>query len=138
MIKTLAKYWKLFAFLPIIVLVLASLFLINNILTKGSFMERSSELVGGKIITLQVSDASKINIEYTIRTTSSKNVIIEIPFEEDEDSVIETVRSQTDIIGQPSIRTIGPVIGEIFWQQAQFAMISAFFLISIFVFFILM
>lgn len=130
----LAKYWKVFTFVPLVALILASIFLANNMLTKGSFMERSPELIGGKIITLHVSDPSKINVDYNVRTTSSQNVIIEIPFDVDEKVVIDTVQSQTDIIGQPSIQTIGPVIGEIFWQQAQIAIVLAFVLMSIVVF----
>ncbi len=129
-----SKYWKFLTFLPILVLLIASIFLMNNIFTKGSFMQRSPELIGGKIITMQVSDTSEINVPYTVRTTSVNTVIIEIPFEVNENSVIETIRSQTEILGQPSVRIIGPVIGEIFWQQAQFAIIAAFVLMSIIVF----
>lgn len=130
----LTKYWKSFTFLPIVALLIASAFLINNMITKGSFMERSPELIGGKIITMQVSDPNKINLQYSVRTTSSNTAIIEIPFDVDENVVIESIRSQTEILGQPSVRTIGPVIGEIFWQQAQLAIIVAFVLMSIIVF----
>ena len=130
----LTKYWKIFTFLPIVLLLLASVLLINNIVTKGSFMERSPELVGGKIITMQVSDAGKISLPYTVRMTSANIVIIEIPFDADEKAVIEKVRGQTEILGQPSVKTIGPVIGEIFWKQAQTAIIAAFVLMSLIVF----
>ncbi len=129
-----AKYWKILTFLPIIALLLSSTLLLNNMITKGSFMERSPELVGGKIITLQVADANKIRVDYAVRTTSSDTVIIEVPFDTDEHSVIALIEAQTEVLGQPTVRTIGPVIGEIFWQQAQLALIAAFVLMSIVVF----
>ncbi len=130
----LQNHWKAFTFLPVIALLLAAALLINNIVAKGSFIERSPELVGGKIITMQVSGASKISLPYAVRMTSANTVIIEIPFDADEKAVIEKVRGQTEILGQPSVRTIGPVIGEIFWKQAQTAIIAAFVLMSLVVF----
>ncbi len=130
----LSKYWKVFTFLPILALLLSSIYTANNVVATGSFMKRSPELVGGKIITLQVSDAGKIDLPYTVRTTGANNIIIEIPFDADEHAVIETIESQTEVLGQPTVRTIGPVIGEIFWKQAQLAIVAAFVLMSIVVF----
>ena len=63
MLEKLTRYWKIYTFLPVVALLLSSAFLVNNMITKGSFMERSPELVGGKIITMQVADPSKIKLQ---------------------------------------------------------------------------
>jgi preprotein translocase subunit SecF len=124
-------------FIPIVALLLASVFLANNAITKGSFMERSTELKGGKLITFQVReipDISGINYDYHITRGITNNVIIEIPYETNETLVIEELNSYLDPVGEPTITTVGPLLGDIFWQQAQLSILIAFIAMAVVVF----
>jgi len=49
------KHWKIWLWIPIILLVLSVGVIASNIATKGSFMERDIELTGGKSITFEVA-----------------------------------------------------------------------------------
>jgi len=116
-------------FVPIALLLFSTLFLISNVLTKGSFIERSTELKGGKLITVEVrelGDLSNIPYDYHITRGITTNVLIEIPLEENETEVIRDLGNYVEIVGRPTVTTVGPVIGDLFWQQAQLAMILAF------------
>src|SRR3989338_7187631 len=85
------KYWKIWLWVPIILLVLSIGIIANNILTTGSFMQRDIELTGGKSVTFEINSVN----------------------------------------GDPTIQEIGPTIGNIFFQQAQIALIAAFILMAI-------
>ena len=123
------RYWKVLMLLPVIALLLASAFLISNIITKGSFMERSTELKGGKLITFQVKeipDLSGMKYDYHITRGITNNIIVEIPYEANESLVIEELNAYLKPVGDPTITTVGPVLGDIFWQQAQLSILIAF------------
>ena len=131
------RYWKVLMFLPIIALALASAFLVGNIITKGSFMERSTELKGGKLITFQVKeipDLSSLKYDYHITKGITNNVIVEIPYETNESLVIEELNSYLRPVGEPTITTVGPVLGDIFWQEAQLSIVLAFIAMAVVVF----
>ncbi|MBI4174033.1 MAG: hypothetical protein HY517_00165 [Candidatus Aenigmarchaeota archaeon] len=135
------RYWKAWLWIPIILLILSVGVIANSVLATGSFMKRDIELTGGKSITFEVSsadlDAIKSQLPHaTVRLTSgvTRNVIIEMPFEADENEVIDVVSANAAVIGSPTVRTVGPSIGNIFFQQAQLALIAAFILMAITVF----
>lgn len=135
------KYWKIWLWIPIILLMLSIGIIANNIATTGSFMKRDIELTGGKSITFEISSADvesiKSELPYaTVHVTSgvSKNLIIEMSFDRDEKEIIDVVSRHANIIGAPTERTIGPSIGNIFFQQAQLALILAFVLMAITIF----
>ena len=78
------KHWKIWLWIPIILLILSVGVIANNIFTTGSFMERDIELTGGKSITFGISsadvDAIKSELPYaSVHVTSGvgKNLIIE-------------------------------------------------------------
>ena len=131
------RYWKLLMLTPIIVLLLAGLYLVNNIITEGSFIERSTELKGGKLITVEVEnleDLSKINYDYHVTRGITNNVLVEVPYETNETVVINDLKKNLNVIGEPAVTVVGPVLGDIFWQQAQLSIIIAFVAMAVVVF----
>ncbi|HLC76879.1 MAG TPA: hypothetical protein VJH04_01605 [archaeon] len=135
------KYWKIWLWVPIILLVLSIGIIANNILTTGSFMQRDIELTGGKSVTFEINsvdvEAIKSALPHaTVHVTTGivKNLIIEVSFDSDTDEIVETVKRFASVNGDPTIQEIGPTIGNIFFQQAQIALIAAFILMAITVF----
>ena len=135
------RYWKVWLWIPIILLVLSVGIIANNIATTGSFMERDIELTGGKSLTFEVSDADtdaiKDGLPYaTVHMTSgvSKNLIIETSEDRDEAEVVNVVSRHASVIGETTVRKVGASIGNIFFQQTQIALIIAFILMAITVF----
>ncbi|MEK6887794.1 MAG: hypothetical protein AABX14_02495 [Candidatus Aenigmatarchaeota archaeon] len=135
------KHWKIWLWIPIILLVLSIGVILYNIQTTGSFMKRDIELMGGKSLTFEVSSANieelKTQLPYaTIHLTSGvvKNLIIEMPLDKDEKEVIDIVSKSVATNGPPTVIEIGPSIGAIFFQQAQLALILAFVFMAITVF----
>lgn len=134
------KYWKVLMLLPVALLVISSFVLVSNIITTGSFMERDIELSGGKEISMQVSnvDTQKLSllIPYaTIHTTQGEKntLLVEFPFDKNESEVLSILNSN-GIQGDYSLRSIGPSLGDVFFQQAQISIILAFVLMAITVF----
>jgi preprotein translocase subunit SecF len=137
----LDKYWKILMWLTIAFLVISVGILAYNTATTGSFLKKDVDLAGGKVITVEVSEADiqkiKSVIPYAnVRMTAgiTKTLLVEIPFEVDENAAIAQLKTVVDFSGEPSIRIVGPALGDIFFQQAQFAMIVAFILMAITVF----
>src|SRR3989344_5484603 len=135
------KHYKKLAILPIIFLVFSIAVLASNAVSYGSILPRDTELVGGKMISVEVSDAdlSEIRLllpEASVHLTKGVNTIllVEIPIENDEKEVFDVIKNNVNIIGEPTYRTVGPAIGEMFFQQAQIALIVAFILMSLAVF----
>ncbi|MFA4820475.1 MAG: hypothetical protein WC613_05985 [Candidatus Aenigmatarchaeota archaeon] len=135
------KHWKIWLWIPIILLILSVGVISNNIASKGSFMERDIELTGGKSITFEVAsvdvDVIKSQLPYAkVHVTSgvSRNLIIEMSVDKDEGEIISTISRHASVIGSPTVRTVGPSIGNIFFQQTQIALVLAFILMAITVF----
>lgn len=135
------KSWKILMWITIAFLVISIALLANNIVTKGSFLQRDVDLSGGKVITVQVQDADTAKIKSAIpdaivSVTSgiTKNLRVEIPFESNETDVIAQLKTLASFSGEPSVQVVGPTLGEIFFQQAQTALIIAFILMAITVF----
>ncbi len=135
------KHWKSLLWIPLILLVISIGVIGYNIATTGSFMKKDIELTGGKSITFEITDADIATIKAelpfaSVRQTTGivKNIIVEIPFEQDENAVIDVVSSHSTVQGEPTLRTIGPSIGNIFFEQAVTAFILAFVFMAITVF----
>jgi len=135
------RVWKILMFFPLLMLVSSIGLLINNLYTRGELLERDIELTGGKLITFEVSDITDIKtleneLGAHIRYTSGLRnlLLIEVPFDSNESRIIDVVKENINVIGEPSIRSIGPVMSEIFWQQTQIALIMAFIFMAILVF----
>lgn len=135
------KHWKYLMFFTIILLVASSAVLVNNLLSKGSVLDRDVELSGGKMITASVVSADLISLAKELPYASihlasgqTKSLIVNIPLDINESDVIAVMRKHADIVGEPSIRTVGPVLGTIFFQQAMFALAAAFVMMVVIVF----
>ncbi len=135
------RYWKGVMWVTIVFPILSVGILVNNSLTTGSFLKRDTDLTGGKVITIEVQDVDipkvKSALPYAnVKLTSgvTKNLLIEIPFDKNETEVIEQLRDLVAFSGEPSTRVIGPALGDIFFQQAQIAIIAAFILMALTVF----
>jgi len=137
----LEKYWRILLFIPIAFLVISFGILLNNYLAKGSFIDRDIELTGGNMITLELKgdvDLAEIQaaLPYSrihLTTGITKSLLIETPSDIDAKKVLDDL-SAIGVEGETSVRTVGPVLGEIFWKQAQIAIVIAFILITIVVF----
>jgi preprotein translocase subunit SecF len=135
------KTWKMLTLASLVLLIFATIIIAHNIATTGSFMKRSTELSGGKMITASVNgdvDVEKIRAmipDATVHITrgASTSILVEIPYEMNEKAVIEQLRTVASI-GDYNIRTVGPSLGELFFQQAQAAMIFAFLFMAVVVF----
>jgi preprotein translocase subunit SecF len=127
------KQWKTLMWVPIVLLVLSLVLIVFNIAATGAFMKRDVELVGGKSLTFEVTDfdveSIKSALPYaTVRVTSGvvRNLIVDMPLDQNETETSAIVEQYATVIGTPTLRTVGPSIGNVFFQQAQIALILAF------------
>ena len=135
------KYLKFLMWLPIDFLIIAVGILAHNYFSTGYFVERGVELAGGKIITVPVKEADLNTIRSAIPYASvrlspgaQKTLTIEMQTDKNETEVLDNLRSLAVFDGEPSVKFVGPTVAEIFFQQAQIAIIMAFVLMSIVVF----
>jgi len=135
------KYWKYLMFFTIILLLFSSAVLLNNLFTKGSILERDVELSGGKMINVEVRSADiealSKEVPYAsiqLATGQTQNLIVKIPFDSNETVVIDTIKKYAEVVGQPSVSSVGPILGKIFFQQAMFALVVAFVMMALIVF----
>lgn len=131
------ELWKILIFIPIIMLLIAIGLLGNNYARSGDFMQKDVELTGGKIISFPDEGVSIEKIQNLLQdaviTKTGSEVLVQVPYETDEKQVIEKINTVYNI-KEYNVQSIGPVLGEIFWVQAQYAIITAFILMAIIVF----
>ncbi len=139
MLKFIDRYWKALTFSSIVFLVFCVVALLLNFFSTGAFIERDIELKGGKLITI-ISDAdvslvqSLLPGERVTKTTGlHSSILIETSFETDENEITAKL-SENGVSGETSIRTVGPTLGEVFWQQTQTAILVAFLFMIIVIF----
>ncbi|MBI2075709.1 MAG: protein translocase subunit SecF [Candidatus Aenigmarchaeota archaeon] len=135
------RHWKVWILIPSAILVFSLVVIASNILATGFFMARDVELQGGKVITAEVSsvDIAELNQkfpQYTVHVTTgaTTNVLLQMPFEADENAVISRLKEVVPVIGEPGVKSVGPALGDIFWRQTYTALITAFVFMSLFVF----
>ena len=137
--------WKKLMWLPLIALVLSIIILANTAVHTGFILERDVELTGGTQIIVPVANANLTAIEKAIekaipnskvQITSgfTKSLQVNVPYSANGTEAINTIRLLVNFQGEPTVRSIGPVLGGIFFQQAILAFIAAFVLMSIVVF----
>jgi len=139
-INFIENHWRPLTFVSIVMLLVASGLLVLNAYSTGSFMDRDIELTGGKQISIALSNP--VNIDQ-LRSSlpsmkirlSGSNLIIETSPNTDDKAIISKL-SELGAKGETSVRSIGPLLGELFWQQAQLAIIIAFILMSLVIFII--
>lgn len=135
------KHWKRLMWLPLLALAVSAVVLANTALSTGFILERDVELTGGKQITVPVGSADISLIEKSIpgskvQLTSgiTKTLQVSVPYAADETETVAMLKKLVEFEGEPTVRSIGPVLGEIFFRQALIAFAAAFILMSIVVF----
>jgi preprotein translocase subunit SecF len=135
------EQWKKLMWLPLIALLLSVILLAATALQTGFILERDVELTGGKQITVTVTDADIAAVEKAlpeakVHLTSgiSKSLYVSVPYSANETDVINTLRSVVNFTGEPSVSATGPVLGELFFQQAVMTFLVAFIMMAIVVF----
>lgn len=133
------KKYRLLIAVPAVLLLLSFAIIANNIAVHGSFLERDVELTGGITLTIKTAEtASAEDVERLLPGASvrvaesfgSKLLIIQTK-EMDEKKVLDAIRGVVSF-SENDVETgrIDPAIGEIFWAQAQSALIIAFVLMG--------
>jgi preprotein translocase subunit SecF len=133
--------------IPVMILLLSAGFLIYGYMQTGEWFQRSIELKGGTLITVNSPSGFSIDevtesLESTygtvvvreLRSFSGYAITIEVSSDANPDEVIQTLGSLGVDVSDPSIETIGPSLGEAFWFQAQLGIIIAFIFMGIIVF----
>ncbi len=136
--------YKLVAIIPALLLVISASGLYMKMSTTG--LERDVELKGGVQLSVSFAELPKQeNIErvlsdYDVNVRISRGltdsvVLITAPAEANATEMLSALEKNYKVTGH-SIRQIGPVLGEMFFSQAKFALIGAFILMSVVVFII--
>lgn len=133
--------WKALTLVTIVILVIAASFLVYNTLTTGAPLERDIELIGGKLITINLQNQPDINklsseipeVRFKLVSGIQTTLLVEAGADANETEILEKLNN-LGVSGEYSIKTIGPALGEVFWRQAQIAIIAAFIIMSFVVF----
>ena len=141
MYKPIDRHWKVLMWLPILLLIFSVAILAYSLATTGEALKKDIELSGGKLIEVEVGDVDlqKISSEMpyaSIRLISGvkKSLLVQFPVNMDENVVFEKLKTIADVKSDPSFRTIEPLLGDLFFQQTQIALIIAFVFMSIVIF----
>ncbi|MBI4014796.1 MAG: hypothetical protein HY365_02475 [Candidatus Aenigmarchaeota archaeon] len=134
------KHWKLVALAPLLILVASLAILAGNALSTGFVMKRDVDLTGGKRLSFAGGEEAFSTVHATLPdadvrlyTGAAPTVVVTLPYETEERSAIAALQA-AGITGDIAYQTIGPAIGEVFWQQSLTATLTAFFLMSVIVF----
>jgi len=139
--------YKLFLAIPVLLLLISAGILISQYIQTGEWFQRSIELKGGALITINTEDkldAPSIERELgekfrpvsvrEIRSFEGYRIVIETSSEVDPDRILEELEAMGIETEDRSIETIGPSLGATFWSQAQIAIVIAFVFMGIIVF----
>ena len=142
-----AYNYRILIFVPILVLIISSMYLFYMYSTTGEFFKKSIELRGGSIVTA-VSDRPvdintlerELKSRYAdarvrnVRSIEGYGVVAELPSDVDIDEVKNIMSGFGIKSDSISFESIGPALGASFWQQSQIAIIIAFVMMGIIVF----
>lgn len=135
--------------IPIALLLVSVFILVSGFMQTGEWFERSIDLKGGTLVTLNsdtpldiLTIENELKQEFgqvlvrELRSFSGYGVSIELDSEVEPDSVIAVLEGLGIDTTDSSTETIGPALGASFWFQAQLAIVFAFVLMGIIVFII--
>ncbi len=135
------RHWKKLMWLPLVALAVSVVILGITAANTGFVLQRDVELTGGKQIIVSVADADVRAIEAAIPNSKvqltygvTKTLQVSLPYIANETQAVKKLESLVSFEGEPTVRSIGPVLGEIFFQQALLAFAVAFVLMAIVVF----
>ncbi|MBI2583425.1 MAG: hypothetical protein HYW25_02045 [Candidatus Aenigmarchaeota archaeon] len=125
-----------------VVIVISLLVIFTNLASTGTLLPLDVELTGGKEISIFLDEQPDMALiekaigegaEARIVPGVNPTLLIETSFEADENSIIQSL-DEAGISGETSVRTFGPVLGEVFWRQAQMAIVLGFIAMAIIIF----
>lgn len=137
---------KALLIIPIILLIASAGILVSGFMQTGEWFTRSIELKGGTLISMTTAspvDISELEdslsvfgsvIVRELRSYSGYGLSVEVESEIDPDLVLSELESIGIEKKDYSIETIGSALGESFWAQTQYGIITAFILMGIIVF----
>jgi len=148
--KTSSENWKYAVSLgiPAALLFFSIFILANHYISTGDWFERSIELKGGMLITINTPTPPDIKRIETVlgeegnvlirelRSLSGHTILIETEHNKNATQIIERIKTIGIDVSDFSIETIGPSLGESFWRQAQISISIAFIFMGLIVFFI--
>ncbi len=142
-----SRKYRLLLIIPVAVLVFSVALLVNQYTQTGEWFQRSIELRGGKVITLITPNSVDTQfleqsleesfgdvIIREIRGLGGTGVMINTDSAVDSKLVLQKIHELGIPTEDYSIANIGPALGEVFWVQAQTAIIVAFIFMGIIVF----
>ncbi|MBL7206029.1 MAG: protein translocase subunit SecF [Candidatus Aenigmarchaeota archaeon] len=138
--------YKLLLIVPLLLLFGSIAILVNGYVQTGEWFERSIELRGGTLITVNTDEQQDINsiekqlseefgavIVKGLRGIGGYGIQIEVGSDADSSRILEILSEYMDT-SKSSIESIEPALGETFWNQAQLGIILAFIFMGIIVF----
>jgi len=144
-----AKNYKKFLIVPILLLLFSIGILVNNYSQTGEWFARSVELKGGTLISISIPspvDISELEKALSesfgavsvreLRGLAGYGISIETDSETESSAVMQELESMGIDTTDSSIETIGPALGGAFWYQAQIGIAMAFIFMGIIVFLI--
>lgn len=135
------KLWKVWLFVPFVLLIVSVIILFNNIASTGFFIGRDVELIGGNRIVMELEGPVDIKelqnampyASFQVITGLRHELLVETSPSIDVNKVLDDLAG-VGLSGNYDLKTVGPALGDIFWQQAQLAIIVAFLFMSVVVF----
>jgi len=137
------KLWKIWLLVPFIMLIASAIVLLDYNARTGSFVGRDVELVGGNRITMELDkqvDFSALQdalpyAKMSIISGIRNELLVETAPDISVGQVLDDL-SKFGLSGEHNLKTVGPFLGDIFWKQAQLAIIIAFVLMALVLFII--
>jgi preprotein translocase subunit SecF len=138
---------KILLAVPVLVLVIASGMLIHNFTRTGEWFERSIELKGGTLLSVNTGSTHDVGliedalsqdfgrvVVREIRSFSGSGLTVQADAGIDIDQLKENLESMGIDTSDASVETMGSSLGESFWYQAQVSIVIAFIIMGITVF----
>jgi preprotein translocase subunit SecF len=139
------KNYRFLLLIPIALILLSIGILGSRYMQTGEWFQRSFELTGGTMITVEPSSAPdtdrvesaladfKVSVRSLTGFTGYK-LLIQTGSDADVDEILKALADAGVETTRFSVQTIGSSLGESFWYQTQIAMVVAFILMGIVVF----
>lgn len=139
------KNYRVLLLVPTLLILLSVGILCSRYMETGEWFERSFELTGGTMITVEPSEVPDMEaveealsgFDVVVRSLmgfAGHKVLIQTGSDADVDKILESLGMAGVDTSRFSVQTIGPSLGENFWYQTQIALVVAFILMGVVVF----
>ncbi len=143
--KIAVKNYRTPILIPLTLVAISVFILVSHYMQTGQWFERSFELTGGTLITIESADAPDVgsaenalgDYKATIRSLSGfsgHKLLIQAGSDVDVGGILGALDGAGIDTSTHSVQTIGSALGENFWRQTQMALVLAFILMGIVVF----